>query len=409
MKRILDYSAFLHTALMNKNFFNAFRFSATLKEPINPIVLQQAVNQTLHRYPLIYTKLTKDTFWYYLESLDALTVEEDTKQIFSYVNYHSIYDKAVSVLYKDKTITIEMFHSVSDGGGAIPFFKELIKQYLHIVSDGEVGSVIYTATFTESELEDSFASVDVKKYSKVKKINLSNTYQFASSIKNNPIYVRRYTVEVNDIKEVAKKHSGKINELLLTMFYKAIDRFKGNDTRNICLLSPVNLRQHFASKTLRNFTLCASILFTDSHKYLPYNKMFEEIRNQMNIQNTKENMGNEIRKLGNIHRNRLVGICPTWLKNIGVSLVYRLIGEKSCLTVSNLGRIGFDDETVANSIEEMSVTLSPRYSTPLNCGIISIHNKLIISVSHDGLQERLFKELEKEFEVLNIPYIISEV
>ena len=89
--------------------------------------------------------------------------------------------------------------------------------------------------------------------------------------------------------------------------------------------------------------------------------------------------------------------------------MYRLIGEKSCLTVSNLGRIGFDDETVANSIEEMSVTLSPRYSTPLNCGIISIHNKLIISVSHDGLQERLFKELEKEFEVLNIPYIISEV
>lgn len=388
MKRILDYSAFLHTALMNKNFFNAFRFSATLKEPINPIVLQQAVNQTLHRYPLIYTKLTKDTFWYYLESLDALTVEEDTKQIFSYVNYHSIYDKAVSVLYKDKTITIEMFHSVSDG---------------------EVGSVNYTATFTESELEDSFASVDVKKYSKVKKINLSNTYQFASRIKSNPIYVRRYTVEVNDIKEVAKKHSGKINELLLTMFYKAIDRFKGNDTRNICLLSPVNLRQHYASKTLRNFTLCASILFTDSHKYLPYNKIFEEIRNQMNIQNTKEHMGNEIRKLGNIHRNRLVGICPTWLKNIGVSLVYRLIGEKSCLTVSNLGRIGFDDETVANSIEEMSVTLSPRYSTPLNCGIISIHNKLIISVSHDGLQERLFKELEKEFEVLNIPYIISEV
>ena len=404
MKRLLDYSAFLHTALMSESFFNTFRFSATLKEQVNPVALQQAVNQTIKRYPMIYTKLAKDTFWYYLESLDELQIEEDTKNIFSYVNYNNIYDKAVSVIYKDKTISIEMFHSVSDGGGAVPFFKELIKQYISIVSNGELVTVDEFSTYSENELEDSFAKVNAKDFKKAKKINLPNTYQFPRRKKNSLVYVRRYVIDVKDIKNAATMKSAKINELLLTIFYKAIDRFKGNDTRNICLLSPINIRQHFNSTTLRNFTLCASILFKDSYKNEPYEKIFEVIREQMIIQNTREHMGHEIAKLSNLINNPFVRICPTWLKNMGISFVYGLIGEKSCITVSNLGNVRFDDETVQNYVEEMTVALSPRYSTPLNCGVISIHNKLIVSLCHDGLHDAFFNELEKEFTTLGIPY-----
>ena len=115
-------------------------------------------------------------------------------------------------------------------------------------------------------------------------------------------------------------------------------------------------------------------------------------------------MGHEIAKLSSLINNPLIRICPTWLKDAGISFVYKLIGEKSCITVSNLGNISFDDEAVRNYVEEMTVSLSPRYSTPLNCGVISIHNKSIVSVCHDGLQEDFFEELEHEFTTLGIPY-----
>ena len=409
MRRLLDYSAFLHTALMSESFFNSFRFSATLKEPINPSALQQAVNETIDRYPLIYTKLTKDSFWYYLESLDELKIEEDTKDILKYVNYHNVFEKAVSIVYKDNTVSVEIFHSVSDGGGAVPFFKELIKRYVSIISNGELVSIDNTTTYTESELEDTFARINVKDYPSAKKIKLPNTYQFPRRKNNTPVYVKRYTIDVKDIKEAATRKSGKINELLLTIFYKAIDRFKGSDSRNICLLSPVNLRQHFDSTTLRNFTLCASILFKDSYKDSSYEEIFGVIREQMAIQNSKQHMGHEISKLSKMINNPLVRICPTWLKNFGISFVYKHIGEKSCITVSNLGNVRFADEVVENYVEEMTVALSPRYSTPLNCGVISIHNKMIISICHDGLENQFFEELEKEFTTLGIPFQVSNV
>ena len=409
MKRLLDYSAFLHTALMNENFFNSFRFSATLKEPINPQALQQAVDETIERYPLIYTKLTKDAFWYYLESLDELKIEEDTKDILKYVNYNNIFEKAVSVIYKDNTVSIEMFHSVSDGGGAVPFFKELIKRYVSIISNGELVSVDNESTYTENELEDTFARINVKDYPSAKKINLPNTYQFPKRIEGGPVYIKQYSIDVKDIKEAAASKSGKINELLLSIFYKAVDRFKGNDNRNVCLLSPINLRQHFGSTTMRNFTLCASILFSDKYKNASYEELFSVIRSSMEIQNTKEHMGHEIAKLSKMINNPFVRICPTWLKNFAIAFVYKHIGEKSCITVSNLGNVRFPDEAVDNYVEEMTVLLSPRYSTPLNCGVISIHNKLIISICHDGLEDKFFEELEKEFTSLHIPFNVKNI
>ena len=66
----LDLSANVYPTLQRKNFSSVYRISITLKETIQPDLLQKAVDMTLPRFPTFKAALRKGVFWRYLEPND---------------------------------------------------------------------------------------------------------------------------------------------------------------------------------------------------------------------------------------------------------------------------------------------------------------------------------------------------
>ena len=65
--RKLDNAALAFPLVTDKNDTRVFRFYCQLKEKVNSDILQQALDQTMEKYPLFQAVLRKGLFWFYLE------------------------------------------------------------------------------------------------------------------------------------------------------------------------------------------------------------------------------------------------------------------------------------------------------------------------------------------------------
>ncbi len=63
----LDLSGNVYPTLQRKSFSSVFRVSVTLKEKVDPQILQKAYEKTLPRFPSLKVALRKGLFWRYLE------------------------------------------------------------------------------------------------------------------------------------------------------------------------------------------------------------------------------------------------------------------------------------------------------------------------------------------------------
>ena len=65
----LDNAAKIFPASRRRGWYNMFRLSATLAEPVDKDVLQLALNITIRRFPMIAATLKTGVFWYYLQEV----------------------------------------------------------------------------------------------------------------------------------------------------------------------------------------------------------------------------------------------------------------------------------------------------------------------------------------------------
>ena len=99
----LDNAGVLYSALQKEKYSAIYRFSAVMA-----------------------------AFWYYFEpnSAPGPFVKEDISNPCQPVRFREDNGWLVRFYYYEKRISVEVFHAVSDGGGALVFFKTLLAVYL---------------------------------------------------------------------------------------------------------------------------------------------------------------------------------------------------------------------------------------------------------------------------------------
>ncbi len=63
----LDNSATVYPAIQRDDYSAIYRFSAVMKQTVEPSLLQRAVDLTMPRFPVFDVCIKKGVFWYYLE------------------------------------------------------------------------------------------------------------------------------------------------------------------------------------------------------------------------------------------------------------------------------------------------------------------------------------------------------
>ncbi len=395
----LDNAAKIYPPTTNSRRGATFALSATLTEQIDDHILTDAVNEVLVRFPSFKTCLKRGVFWYYLEeNTKPFEVKPLEAHYLKPINPKDTNDYLFRVYYRERTITMVVYHVLGDGNGAMEVFKSLIYEYLKL-SGKKVDSTglekPMSAPHTESEIDDTFKAVyDKTKGKRPKEGNAFKTYGTPFGWDGCGLMLGKAKIE--QVKEVAKKYDCTITALLgaISMYacYLGFIRNKKVKNKNVKILVPVNMRKWYPSETVRNFALFVRLSHNFS-KEITLEDCIELCKTQLKDGLTRENLDAIITANVKSERNPFVKIVPLAIKDVIMRLVYTRVGDNlHTYNLSNLGLITLP-ESVSKYVTDIVFNLGASYSCKSHMAVVSYKDNIYVSFS------RLFVEnyMEREF------------
>lgn len=398
----LDNAAKIYPAARRQNWSNVFRLSATLSEPIDVQIMQRALDVTVRRFPSIATRLRRGVFWYYLQQLsESPKIREESSYPLTRMSREEVRKCALRVIVYGDRVAVELFHSLTDGNGALVFLKSLVAEYLQQRYDIRIpathGVLGRLEEPSEEEMEDSFL-----KYAGP--VSASRRERDAWRIKGTPepdgfLHLTCMELSVAAVREKAHAYGVSVTAFLCAAMMMAIQDLQRERVphirlrRPIKVLIPVNLRSIFPSKTLRNFALYTTPEIDPRLGNYTMEEICRAVRHRMGLEVEPKHMSTKIATNVASERSIAVKIMPLFLKNAVMKLVFDAVGEKkSCLSLSNLGRVELPEEMKAY-VTRMDFILGVQASAPYNCGVLSYGDTLYVNFIRD-IQE---PELEYHF------------
>lgn len=376
----LDNAAKIFPAARSGTNTSIYRVSMILKEKVQESNLRKAANIVIQRYPIFNVELRSGTFWNYLD------IKQDNIEVKEEVNYpcHPITDGSLlRVLYFNKKISVEIFHSLSDGFGAVEFLKTLVYQYLLLKGveiDVEDKILLPEDNIKNSEMEDSYLRYydpSLTKRPKSEKTYLIKGH-WIEPRGNNTIHG---TVSAAKLNQVAKSHGATITAYLIAVLIYSIylenhSLFKNR--RNINIAVPVNLRGIFPSETLRNFFGVVNIGEVVTEK-VTFEELLSEVVSQLKEKTSEAYLQDNIAHNVRLEKNIWIKVVPLFIKKFFMKRSFNNLSEREkTMTLSNLGRIDLPAD-MGIHVERMEAILYPTVKSPINCGICTINDQLTIT------------------------------
>ena len=157
----LDNAAMMYSAIQSGTYSAVYRFSAVMTQEVDPQALQRAIDRTMPRFPGFHVKIRKGVFWYYFEPDDTPGpfLQPDIQNPCQPV-YFQNKDQLIRFFYYRHRISMEVFHALADGGGALVLFKTLLAVYLRELGEeipNEEGVLDVDEAPDPQEWEDAYA------------------------------------------------------------------------------------------------------------------------------------------------------------------------------------------------------------------------------------------------------------
>lgn len=391
----IDNSAILYLAQMGREHTNVYRFTVTLKEPVCPELLQQAADRVYTRFPTIFAGFRPELFSYSMvPSLKAPEVCSDPG-LLKTMQPEEMRRCAYRIYYSGCEISIEAFHALTDGYGAVMSFRTLTAEYLYLrwgVDSQERREMLEGGEPDwQEELRDSYLD-----YAEQKPSGMPGRYAYQLSGKNRDWQVKafRESYSTRSLLEAARGHGVSLTALLSGIMAESIMELqqKNNPSRKgrpVRVMVPIDLRRQFPSRTLRNFILYALPSMEPEEAQLPRRERLQRLHAQIRRQTSREMLGAQIARNVRLQNSVLFRIIPRWVKCAAMRLAYRFFGESnSSITLTNLGPVQLS-ETLAAHIRRIDVHLTPRRGSPYNCALISCGDTTSISITRFGAAPEL--------------------
>ena len=404
----LDNAAKIYPASHSRHWSNLFRMSATLYEDIDVKILEQALKNTIPRFPSIAARLSDGFFWYYLRPVSTPPpILAEYSYPLAHMSKKEMKTCAFRVIVYRKRIAVEIFHALTDGSGGLIFLKSLVAEYLELKHQIEIpcehGILSRKERPKHYETEDSF----IKNTAPIKETRKDTNAWIIDGTpeEDNFLNVTNFQMSCEVIKEMAKEKNVSVNTFLSAVMMKAILNLQLDLVHNpkkykpVKLLIPINLRRLFDSKTLRNFALYTIPEIDPRLGDYTLDEIIEIVHHKVGTYATKKNMAKMIETNVADERNPVLRIVPLFIKNFIMKMVFNSVGEKkSCLSFSNLGEIKVP-ENMENLVNRIDFILGSQAQAPYNCSAYSYRGILNITFSRDIKESRLetyfFREMQK--------------
>ena len=404
----LDNAAKIYPAAKRRNWNNFFRISATLTEPIDTGVLASALDVTARRFPSIAVRLRRGVFWYYLEEIPKTpSIQPEKSCPLAHAPFHEVRQCAFRVLVYKNRVAVEFFHALTDGTGALVFVKTLLAEYLSekygLSVPAEKGVLGRLEEPSPEELEDSFA----RYAGDVTASRAESTAYHLSGTPERDGYKNLVTMMIpaEKLRACAKEHGVSVTELLCAAMMQAIGELQAEKVPNVRhrkpvkVLIPVNLRNLFPSRSLRNFASYITPEIDPRMGDCSFSELCSLVHHKMGLENNRRTMRAKFAANVASERSPILRVMPLFIKNIAMKAVFDAVGEcKSCLCLSNLGRVELP-EVMVPYVQRMDFIIGVQARAPHDCGVVTwgdtVYINCIRSIQEPELEYRFYRVLHR--------------
>lgn len=402
----IDNTGKIFHAVSSSTNSSVFRVSMILRKTVDPKCLQAALDIVALRFPTLMVRVRKGLFWDFLERNDALLhVKKEVDYPCAPIDRKENNAFLIRVLYFDNRISVEVFHSLTDGGGIVEFLKTLTYQYLNLMGEdveAEDKLLLPEDSPKREEVEDSFLEYATSKAVTGPGNRGQKAHQLKGTLLDPPgINVIHGVVDASLLNAYAKSRGTSLTGLLTSIMIKVIhmEKHRRNpDEELITIALPVSLRKHFPSVTLRNFFSVANIGVRMSDHIL-LDDIIKEVTAQLISKTDKAELQEGINQFVSFQSNLWMRMVPVFIKYPVMRLGFNQLGERAkTMTISNLGNIKVP-ESMKPHVDRMDVILYPTKRSPINCGTVTVNDKLTItfarSIVETDIIRSFFKELKR--------------
>jgi NRPS condensation-like uncharacterized protein len=396
----LDNAAKLYPAISSHRWMSIYRVSIKLYEPVDKDMLQRALNITMGRVSLFSCRLKAGLFWYYFEKNPSRAlVEEDAVNPCMRIEDGKRSGHLFRVRVYDKRISLEVFHSISDGYGGIIFLKTLVAEYLKqkgYTIPAQHGVLDCDDAPDDAETEDAFLRYYNKKA--VRPWKEERAYHIhGTKEKGHTLNVISGLVPVQDIKAVAKRYQISVTEFLVSVYMFALYNVQKKDNphriRPIKVSVPVNLRVFFPSETLRNFSSYVNPLINANWGNYTFEEVAQLVHHHLRSEMTNKHLAARMSKNVKAEKNILVRMMPLFFKNFVISLIFHMAGESRMTSaMSNIGAMDMPEE-MALHVDRFDAMLGAPRHYRINCAVCAFKGIMNICFS-STIKET---QVEREF------------
>ena len=396
----LDDAAKIYPFSMQEGYMNVFRLAMNMKEDVVPEILQMALNFTIKRFPTFATTLKKGLFWHYLDSTKRrFTVHKDSNIPCSPIPISQSGAQAFRVLYYKNRISVEFFHILTDGTGALAFLRTLVAEYLRLLGyegEGDETVIDISEPPIKEEITNEFAHIEKSQTSTgfADKTALQMSGNHASTL---PCRIIHLKFNTEDVRAAAKRRGATVTAYLLSLMFISAKASTESMIGDINIQVPVNMRKFYPSKTLRNFSMYTGIRIPIEN-ITTIDEIIPVISEQIKEKTSREAMSAMVSGT-----NKLVNgikLIPIVIKSPVAKIIYGSIGEKVfTTTLSNLGVVTMP-KGFAEHIKDVEFTLGPSKTNKALCGTITYNGTTVFTITKNTVspvfEEKMCSLLARE-------------
>ncbi len=353
-----------------------FRYAATLTDDVDENALQRALEKTVDVFPGFNVCLRSGMFWHYLEqATQPPTVTRENLPICFGLHVHA---KSVlfRVSYYRHRINLEVSHIVSDGRGALSFFKALLQAYVqehyHLAST----PLEYDGS-DHQKSEDSFDKYYER--NKAARTHKPNVYRITGwKDPADPTFME-YHLPVQQVLDLARSYGVSLTSLVIAAIMCAIrtEMPRRDRHRAIRMDVPVDLRRIFESATTKNFFGLAYVTYAPGDEDEPLEAVAALVQDQLKTAVQAENLKPRMNHMIALEKNPALRFAPLFVKDIGLEIADWVASRETTTTVSSLGAIKLD-KSITPYVREINILTS---TTGINFMVCSFDNDLSIGIS----------------------------
>jgi NRPS condensation-like uncharacterized protein len=382
----LDNAARIYPAIRSRKWSSVFRLSVVLKEPVAPDVLQRALDITMRRFPSFAVQMRAGLFWHFFEKgggrpLVQPDVSNPCVRMFGGSNGNFLF----RVRYHGRRIALEVFHSLTDGFGALTFLKTLTAEYLKLKGHripATHGVLDCGESPRPEETEDNFG-----KYANlriVKSRRESRAFHiFGTDLPPHNVNIVTGLIPLDRLMAEAKQRQVTLTEYLTgALIWVLYNIQKASDRRRplpVKVSVPVNMRKFYGSTTLRNFSSYVNAGIDPRYGDYTFDEIVTLVHHFMRYEITEKHLNARLARNVRSERNLFLRVAPLFMKNWALFLAFRLVGERLFTsTLTNLGAVDVPEE-MAPHVEYFDMMLGPPRYNRTACAVMGFGGQLCIN------------------------------